>query len=170
MTPARSRAGLPSAKGLPVNAESRRRGLERFGGELAQEGTCPPGPWFTAAGQVGQVSFGEGPRAKEQGGVAAGTRPLRLPGRGSVCHWWGGGGAWGWGPGRERMASGPGLELGGVADGPWGQGGGFCQVGSEPLPRRVAWAGEPTRLSTQRAVRLLVGTQKMPRGRQERRQ
>lgn len=42
----------------------------------------------------------------------------------------------------EADLAGPGCELGGVADGPWGQGWGFCQLEVRAPAPRVAWAGE----------------------------
>ena len=42
----------------------------------------------------------------------------------------------------EADLAGPGCELRGVADGPWGQGGGFCQLEIRAPAPWVAWAGE----------------------------
>lgn len=94
-----------------------------------------------------RATFGEAPGAKDQRDAAGGTWPLRLPGPGSAWHGRGGlgraagglaGNAW---P-LEADLVGPGCELGGAADGPWGQGGGFCQLEIRAPAPRVAWAGE----------------------------
>lgn len=123
-----------------MNSDSRRRGLEQFGGELAQEGTCPLGPWFTAAGQVGQVSF--------QGGTTcpgAGARQWALglcicQGDGSVWPWrgWGGSvGAGGLAGNAWHLRSWPRARR--AADGPWGQGASVQRGDQSPSP--MGWCG-----------------------------
>lgn len=109
-----------------MNSDSKGLSLEQFGGELAQEGTCPLGPWFNCCqDRWGRSASRKGPRAQEQGArqwaLDASARTwlrVALAGVG-----WGVGlGAW---QGMHGLRSWPRARRGSW---PLGPGGGFCHV------------------------------------------